>query len=219
MSLSSLLSLEEDEGAKPGVFVSGSSRIRCQVTLEGPTEPDRPYELVAFQEGTAWVVLAPSAADAAPTYAVKRVVLLPETRDVRSRVAVVDDMPEVTGPLCKDLRLQGFNALPFASFEHLSEALRSDRFDAYILDWLVGPKNAAASIAEIRSLDPQCPIAVLTGKLRAGEVDQDEVAAAVAQHQTLFFEKPAPTAIIAAQLKQRLQALKAASAERVIRSA
>jgi len=214
MSLWALLALETEEGSQPASFALGPLRIPCRVKIEGPTTGARPTTVVAVKDDGKWLVLSAEEAGDKPSFAISSVVLIPDTDGPRARVAVLDDSLDVTEPLCATLRTKGFDAQPYASFEQLSAALKAQPFDAYIIDWLVGSATAASLIAEIRASDPRCPIAVLTGKVREGQVDQDEVAAIVAEHEASFFEKPAPIPIIVAKFKHALTVQKTAPLER-----
>lgn len=212
MSLADVLQLEESESADGEVatFLMGGTRIPCRAWVKGPLNSKRPTVLAAVRDGTQWVVT--SAADAAPAIAheVVQVLLQPEPPGQRFRIAVLDDNPEVTDSLCAYLRLVNFEAQPYTTLEDLSTAIRTQPFDGYVLDWLIGPTTAAGTIAEIRAADPDCPIVVLTGKIREGQADQDHVAMIVTLYRAMFFEKPAATAIIAAKLKQALDSVAAA---------
>jgi len=214
MSLWSLLALETEEESLSASFAVGTLRIPCRVNIDGPTTAARHTAVVAVRDDGKWLVRSAEDVGDAPSFAVNSVVLIPEADGPRARVAVLDDSLDVTEPLCATLRTKGFDAQPYATFEQLSAAFKAQPFDAYIVDWLVGSATAASLIAEIRASDPRCPIAVLTGKVREGQVDQDEVAAIVAQHEASFFEKPAPIAIIVAKFKHSLKAQKAESRER-----
>lgn len=205
MTLASALQLDRQQDGEPAVFLLGGSQIPCRVWLRDPRDPPRSSPLAAVRSGERWIVT--SRADTAPSLAreVIRAVLEPEPDGPRFRIAVVDDSSEVCEGLCAYLRLSGFDAQPFSNFEDLKAGALANPFDGYVLDWLVGASTAAGSIAEIRSRDSRCPIVVLTGKIRDGQVDEDQVAMVVTVYRALFFEKPAATAIIAAQLKQALE--------------
>ena len=84
---------------------------------------------------------------------------------------------------------------------------RPQRFDGYVLDWLIGHQDAGALIAAIRAHDPACPIAVLTGQLACGTVDEDVMARVVPAYKQLFvFEKPERVPLILATLNRAFEA-------------
>jgi len=216
MSLVAALELDAVSHGEPGVFLLGGSQIPCRVWLKSEQDRALSGSLAAVRSGDRWVVT--HAADAAPSVArqVARALLEPEPEVRRYRIAVLDDNDEVSEGVCAYLRLSGFDAEPFADFEALKAANQKRSFDGYVLDWLVGSATAAGTIAEIRSADSRCPIVVLTGKIREGQVDEDQVATVVTVYRAMFFEKPAATAIIAAQLKQALDAISAQAAAGVV---
>jgi CheY-like chemotaxis protein len=208
MSLLSLLQLERQEEGEAGTLVLGSLRLPCRVWVDGPSDPERPSSIVAVKEPVGnWLVLPTAEAGAAPSHSVKTVTLQPGASGPPYRVAVVDDSPDITDSVCAYLRLVGFDAQPYSNFEQLSTAIKDQPHDAYIIDWLVASTTAAALFAEIRTMDPLCPIVMLTGKVRDGKADPAEVAAVIARHGADFFEKPAVTPVIAARLRQALDSL------------
>jgi CheY-like chemotaxis protein len=207
MSLAETLNLNHDagpEGAIAGSFLIAGTRIPCKMWLDdarkGVNGP-----LVAVRTDDQWTVTSSKDAAASQAIPVRRVLLEPDSAPRRFRIAVLDDNEEVSQGLSAYLRLSGFEAQPFATTEELLRSTRDSPFDGYVLDWLVGSTTSAATIAEIRGRSASCPIVVLTGKIREGQADEDQVATIVTLYRALFFEKPAAAAIIAAQLKHALE--------------
>lgn len=58
---------------------------------------------------------------------------------------MLDDAPDITESICADLRDMGFFAEPFLSIESVRTALQTNRFDAFIIDLMIG-RNAARNI-------------------------------------------------------------------------
>jgi CheY-like chemotaxis protein len=200
-NLAELVMGEHLRTAQNGECLVGKHRVPCRFVL-GP-EADRHSTLVAVQEGGTWLVLCRAEAEGKEAKAVSQVQLQPPPQK-RWRIAVLDDSPEVTESVCSYLASIGFEACGFTTLESLVEALASATYDGYILDWLIDKESVARLIARIRSRDQACPIVVLTGKVRDGMVDAEDIARELATNRASYFEKPAPTPIIAAQLSQAL---------------
>ena len=200
-SLAELVVGEHLRGAQNGECQVGKHRVACRFVF-GP-DIDQTSTLVAVPEGNSWLVLCRAEADTKAARAVSQVQLQPAPQK-RWRIAVLDDSPEVTESVCSYLGSIGFEAFGFTTLESLVETLASASYDGYILDWLIDKESVARLIGRIRSRDQECPIVVLTGKVRDGEVDAEDIARELATNRASYFEKPAPTPIIAAQLSQAL---------------
>jgi DNA-binding NtrC family response regulator len=101
----------------------------------------------------------------------------------------------------------GFLAEAFLSIESLSATLSTKRFDAYIIDWIIGRTTACKLIGAIRAADPHCPIAILTGQLdEGGAADETEISIVSAGENMQFYTKPLPIQIIGQRLKRALGA-------------
>jgi DNA-binding NtrC family response regulator len=88
--------------------------------------------------------------------------------------------------------------------EDLVGQMKIRPFDAYVVDWVLGEGSAAELLGMIRAEDKDCPIVVLTGKMKDDVLLEPAVAEAVATYKLLFFEKPTRLPIISAQVLQAL---------------
>jgi DNA-binding NtrC family response regulator len=102
--------------------------------------------------------------------------------------------------------LAAYAARPFFKSADLSAAARAERFDAFVVDWIVGEARTLELIAELRKLDAACPIVVLTGQVLSGAVDEAEIARAVRDFDLEFSEKPVRTSILSATLTRAFAA-------------
>ena len=194
-----------DEAARATLALAGLT-LPCRVWLGEATDPDKPTPLVAVKKGTEWLIVPAIDAGEEPSFAVKTLLCSPKASQNRPRVAVLDDSADTTEPACGFLRAAGFEAEPFATVQALRAALKTKKFDAYLIDWLIDQTTAAELLLEIRAADAVCPIAVLTGKVREGRANVTEVAAVVARIDADYYEKPAPLPIIATKFKKLLLA-------------
>jgi hypothetical protein len=95
-----------------------------------------------------------------------------EALTLRSRahlqVALLEDDTRAAEALIEAFRPLGIAATPFADSTSLLEALPRRRFDAFVLDWLLGDGTAAHVVEAIRAHRAHAPILVVTGALLAG---------------------------------------------------
>jgi CheY-like chemotaxis protein len=202
-SLAELVVGEHLRAVQDGECLVGKHRVACRFVF-GP-EADQTSTLVAVEEAGGWLVLcrAEAEAEAREARAVSEVQMQPAPQK-KWGIAVLDDSPEVTESVCSYLGGLGFEACGFTTLASLDASLARDTFDGYILDWLIDTESVARLIRQIRASDQDCPIIVLTGKVRDGAVDAEDIARELAANRAFYFEKPAPTPIIAAQLSQAL---------------
>lgn len=203
MSLGDLLGEENTAGAHEGLFLVAGSRIPCRFWLD--KRPGATSDLRARLDNGEWLVAAADAARDQEGFPVQSAHLKP-AQVQGPRIAVLDDSQEVTDSLTSYLRSTGFDPYGFTSLEPLEHALaEGTRFGGYVLDWMIDATNVTRLVERIRQVDRACPIVVLTGKVRDGEVNETDIARVVAAHKAAYFEKPAPTAIIAAQLERAIE--------------
>lgn len=203
MSLADLLGDGHSTDAHEGLFVIAGSRIPCRFWVD--KRPGATSDLRAYLDDGEWLVGTPDPAREQDGLPVQTAHLTPAQAQ-GPRIAVLDDSPEVTDSLTSYLRTTGFDPYGFTSLQPLEDALAGGtRFGGYVLDWMIDATNVTRLVERIRQLDRACPIVVLTGKVRDGEVNETDIARVVAAHKAAYFEKPAPTAIIAAQLERAIE--------------
>ncbi|MGZ5274513.1 MAG: hypothetical protein ACXWCU_01265 [Caldimonas sp.] len=72
------------------------------------------------------------------------------------------------------------------------------RYDGFVIDWIVGETSTLKLIASLREQDASAPIVVLTGKVLMGMVDEADIAEAVKTYGLVFSEKPVRMSILSA---------------------
>jgi len=92
-----------------------------------------------------------------------------------------------------------YDARPFYRSDDLRKAAEQQRFDAFVVDWIVGDKNAQDLLALLRHRNATAPIIVLTGQQLMGP-DEDDLAHAVMTLGLVFGEKPVRMSILSATL-------------------
>ncbi|MGN8119157.1 helix-turn-helix domain-containing protein [Labrys sp. 22185] len=197
-SLSDLVTLGEDNAISATMIVDSQS-FPCRIVKGRNLLPARPGQLVAVQVDSAWQVVVSTPDLSLPAFDVAR--LMYRSTKNAPRVAILDDHADTTATILDYLRSIGMDVEGFESLEGIAEA---GEFDGYVLDWVIEKSNRRETVHElirsIRARDPSCPIIVLTGQMRGGGADEQDIASALARYNLKFFEKPASMPIIAAAL-------------------
>jgi len=204
-SLDELFVAAAKSRAESATFIVGELRLKCQLWLGA--ELTRPMEgaLVAVKEGPRWTVVPAIAGLEGPTHGIRQL-LLETDAVVGSRIAVLDDQPSITDSLCVFLAQAGFKADPYHTIPALVEALATLSYDAYVLDWVVGDETVGGLVETLRSTDPQCPIAILTGRANDSGEAVTDIAELVAKHDVRYFSKPLDPKMITAVLSRLIAA-------------
>lgn len=206
-SLSELVSLGQADDTMAATLQVGSTSFPCRI-VRGPAvhRPSR-GALVAAKVDARWQVLPAEPSLATQAYDIKRLIMEPPSA-ISRRIAVLDVHADSARTMAASLQASGFEPVEFTSLERIAAAVTTDRFDGYVLDWIVATngvrRTARDFVASIRAHDAHCPIIVLTGEVRTGIADEADIAAAMAKYHFKFFEKPARLPIISAALASSL---------------
>jgi CheY-like chemotaxis protein len=198
-TLAELVAKSPARGSMPGYLKAGAVNVACQIWL-GEVDPSpRPESLVAVNAASGWVVLpASETPEGATAYKVERFEAKPAA-EARRLVAVLDDDPDVTDGLCAQLQASGYDARSFYRTDDLRKAAEQQRFDAFVIDWIVEDKTTQDLLAVLRHQNASAPIIVLTGQQLMGP-DEDDIAHAVISLGLVFSEKPVRMSILSATL-------------------
>ena len=204
-TLADVFSPEKSQPFVSATLVVPPVRIPCQLILGTAVRDASPKSLVAVERGQQWLVVPASEAGVAERFAIGRL-LIEGQGDRRWSVAVLDDDAEETSSLAAHFADRGCEVQAFTRADELVSALKLRPFDGYVIDWMLTEGSAAELVGMIRADDRECPIAVLTGKMRSDVDVEPAVAEAIETYQLLFFEKPTRLPIISAQLLKALAA-------------
>lgn len=205
-SLAEVVAPGPPQGSVPATLRIGPGRVPCEVWLGAALERPRPDALVAVKSPTGWVALC--AGEAEPeqaAFAIDRLQARPSAVD-RKVIAVLDDDVDLTNSICAHLDDSGYEARAFYKTTDLQASLKTQRYDAFVIDWIVGETSTVKLIAALRAQDAVCPIVVLTAQVLAGVVQESEIAEAVASFNFVFAEKPVRMAILSASLARAFAA-------------
>ena len=198
-SLADVVAPGNAQGSVPGILSIGKARMPCELWIGASVDEPRADALVAVQSGTEWTAMLAEEAGDRPAFAIDRLQARPSSA-ARKRIAVLDDDRDLTDSICAHLQDSGYEAHPFYRTTDLQTRLKTERYDAFVIDWIVGETSTVKLIAAIRAQDAACPIVVLTAQVVAGVVRESEIAQAVASFNFVFAEKPVRMAILSASL-------------------
>ena len=125
------------------------------------------------------------------------------------QVALLEDDTRAAEAMVEAFRPLGIVATPYADSASLRAAIAHRRFDAYVLDWLLGDGTAAPVVEEIRQHRAHIPILVVTGALTADSEMEKSLLALSAQWNFSTLDKPVRPMNIANALKQLVTAARA----------
>ncbi|HTJ92748.1 MAG TPA: hypothetical protein VL424_06520, partial [Pararobbsia sp.] len=185
----------------------------CVVWLGGEVPAGRSPEYVAVHMSGVWRIYSPESAPVGIRHAVELIEIHPRPFETaHPKVAVVDDDGgrnsdglKTADTICMYLNDKGFDATPYYDASSFRKALRHTRFDAFVIDWLLGTETAEAAISDIRQTgNPNAPVFILTGQLEAGNVNESEIARVITAFDVNVLEKPARLPLLAAEIGKRL---------------
>jgi len=169
--------------------------------------PGESSDLVAIRVGATWEIHV----NGDEPFGARRHAI--EALTVRShphlQVALLEDDARAAEALVEAFRPLGIVATPFADSASLSAAIAHRRFDAYVLDWLLGDGTAAGIVEEIRRHRARIPIVVVTGALVADSEMEQSLLALSAQWNFSTLDKPVRPMNLANALKQLVSAARA----------
>ena len=164
-------------------------------------------DLVAVRVGAGWEIHA----GGDEPFGARRHAI--EALTVRShphlQVALLEDDTRAADALVEAFRPLGIVATPYVDSASLRAAIAHRRFDAYVLDWLLGEGTAAAIVEEIRQHRPHVPVVVVTGALMADSEMEQRLLALSAQWNFSTLDKPVRPMNLANALKQLVSAARA----------
>lgn len=198
-SLAEVVTPNPDQGAVRGAMKWGAVTLDCKLWLGEPVENPRPDSIVAISTATGWTALFASEATEGVTYKIERLEATPSTA-ARKVIAVLDDDQDLTNSICAHFEADGYEARPFYKTADLASSAKVQRYDGFVIDWIVGETSTLKLIASLREHDAAAPIVVLTAQVLMGMVDETDIAEAVKTYSLVFSEKPVRMSILSATL-------------------
>jgi len=162
--------------------------------------PQDSSDLVAVRGPSGWEVwLHAEAPGGLPRHAVESLTL---RSPAHLQVALLEDDLRSAQALVEALRLQGVAVSAFAGRDGLLAALSQQRFDAFVLDWLLPDGTAAEVVEAIRRDRANGPIVVVTGALMADNELEHSLQELSARWNFSTLDKPVRPLNLANTIKQ-----------------
>jgi len=201
--------LPHDELARPNVAADAVpatvrvARLPATGLLVAGAElrADESSDLVAVRSATGWEVWVDGEEPpGARRHAIDALTLRSQPH---MQVALLEDDAHAAGALVDAFRPLGIVATPYLDADSLLAAFAARRrFDAFVLDWLLGDDTAGRVVEKIRSQRPRVPIVVVTGALSADSDMERTLQDLSAQWNFSTLDKPVRPMNLANALKQ-----------------
>ena len=198
-SLVQMVTSHSEQGSVAGAMKLGAATLDCQLWLGEAVANPRPDAVVAINSATGWTAVCASEAAEGTAYKIERLQANP-SRAARKVIAVLDDDQDLTNSVCAHFEASGYDARPFYKTADLDSSARVQRYDGFVIDWIIGESSTLKLIASLREQDSAAPIVVLTGQVLMGMVDETDIAEAVKTFGLVFSEKPVRMTILSATL-------------------
>lgn len=216
-TLSGIVGAGATSTSKRATFRMGGANIDCRIWLaDGAPDPVLDTFVALNHSGTYSVVpmtTRPARSAMADLQRIARMeIALQRQPAATMRIAVLDDEDDVAHSLCDQLRTAGLEAVAFSRSADLVEAMATNPYDGYVLDWLLAEGNAAPLLATLRAQARPAAVVLLSGKLRSGTADPVDVASAATTYRVQVIEKPMHLPLLLSALENDgLRKLSAAS--------
>ena len=198
--LADVVSLEARPGSVPATARLGAATFACRVWLGRALDQADPNQVVAVNTPDGWIALCASESSGGATlYAIDRLEGTPNT-PLRKVIAILDDDRDLADSICAHFQGVSTDAHAFYRIADLLSSAEQQRYDAFIIDWIVGNASALELIGTLRAHNGTCPIIVLTAQVLSGMVDEEDIAGAVRRYDLVFSEKPVRMSILSATL-------------------
>src|SRR5689334_18004883 len=193
-NLADVVAATQAGSAVPGTLQVGATAMPCRMWLGDEVDRRAAGPVVAIRTSAGWSAVPASEATDDVVYRIEKI----EARPVdatRKVIAVLDDDEDLTNSICAHFEASGYDARPFYRIADLLASAEAQRYDGYVIDWIVGETSVLKLIAALREKDAASPIVVLTGQVVAGVVEETDIAEAVKRYDLTFSEKPVRTSI------------------------
>jgi ActR/RegA family two-component response regulator len=198
-SLADVVAATQPGGAVPGTMNVGSTSMPCRLWLGEEVDRQSAGPVVAIRTSAGWSAVPASDATQGVVYRIEKIEARP-AEAMRKVIAILDDDEDLTNSICAHFDASGYDARPFYKIADLLASAAAQKYDGYVIDWIVGETSVLKLIAALRERDLKSPIVVLTGQVLAGVVEEIDIAEAVKRYDLTFSEKPVRTSILEATL-------------------
>ncbi len=187
------------------VFINGMP-TSAYLTLGPVLELGDGCDLVAVNPNGEWAVYVGGTEPTdTPRYSIRK---LSFSALPRLKIALLEDDKLAADALAEDLmELGGVVVHKFYRSEELLSALAQRRYDAYVIDWLLGGgETAEATILTLREQQKTAPIVVTTGAMALQADAEQQLIPFCERHRVGIIEKKFRAAVLLAHLRRDLAA-------------
>ena len=202
-TLADIVAATQRGSAVPGTMNVGATAMPCRIWLGEEVDRQSAGPVVAIRTSAGWSAIPASEATDDVVYRIEKIEARP-AEATRKVIAVLDDDEDVTNSICTHFDASGYDARPFYKIADLLASAAAQRYDGYVIDWIVDDTSVLKLIASLREKDARSPIIVLTGQVIAGAVEEVDIAEAVKRYDLTFSEKPVRTSILEASLARSI---------------
>jgi ActR/RegA family two-component response regulator len=198
-TLADAVAATQPGSAVTGTMNVGATAMPCRIWLGDEVDRRSAGPVVAIRTSVGWSAVPASEATGDVVYRIEKIEARPANA-TRKVIAVLDDDEDLTNSICAHFEASGYDARPFYRIADLLASAVAQKYDGYVIDWIVGETSVLKLVAALRERDPRAPIVVLTGQVLTGVVEEVDIAEAVRRYGLTFSEKPVRSAILEASL-------------------
>lgn len=183
-----LATLVDDVGHQATLHLGGVA-LPCSIWL-GPQAPPKtrigPLVAVAGESADHWNVVPLAEAGERQAHEIKRLIFEAAPPGAWPSLTTTTTWQPASSSSCA----RRLDAISYRTGENLLAALETSRFDGFILDWMLGEGNIRDLLPAVRTRSPGAPIIILTGQIKAGGAQEDELESTLAAYRAQLYEKP-----------------------------
>jgi ActR/RegA family two-component response regulator len=204
-TLADVVAATQPGSAVTGTMNVGPTAMQCRIWLGDKVDRHSAGPIVAVRTSAGWSAVAASEATENVVYRIEKIEARPADAS-RKVIAILDDDEDLTNLICTHFDASGYDARPFYKIADLLASAEAQKYDGYVIDWIVGETSVLKLISALREKDANAPILVLTGQVISGVVPEIDIAEAVKRYGLTFSEKPVRTSILEATLTRAFAA-------------
>jgi ActR/RegA family two-component response regulator len=201
-TLADVVAATQPGASVPGTMNVGPTSVPCRIWLGDEVDRQSAGPVVAIRTSTGWSAIPASEATEDVVYRIEKIEARPADA-TRKVIAILDDDEDLTNSICAHFDASGYDARPFYKIADLLASAAAQKYDGYVIDWIVGETSVLKLIAalrdEIQGADRRID---RTGP--DGVVEEVDIAEAVKRYGLTFSEKPVRSAILEASLARAL---------------
>ena len=197
---------EDNKEIQDAIWNDGRSEHSCKVCLY-PEGSEVNTEYSALKVADQWNIFPTNDLKDELLYESKRsiesIVINPKViSSTKYRIALLDDDANITESLKEILSNDYYQVDTYDNLKKLTQAVATNPYDAYVLDWIIGDETSFKLVKAIRSSkNKNAMIIVLTGQLSG--IKDDEIVKSIHDYDIVGpYEKPIKSGIIKSNIEK-----------------